>query len=305
MNLRLYIKYLFKYYKQNKFKLIISVICLTICFLAVEIVLSFASIIEHKSQLTFDKHFKNGNFILSSSKGIKFKKNGELLETPIIDSMTAISFVHYISGKKYRTVQLDSTPAPGLSSNFIVVSDKSLNSDLQKFCDSSNIKLVNSFFTDTLGDYKAILYNVSGTGNRFPLFSFKNQVSAFVLGAELSSGVGLVSRLLFVFSVIFTFYISLLYFQERSNEFGTLIIQGHTDKSLRIIFIDCIIQNMVSFIFSILILSVILYLLTDNGDDLKNAFQGIYYIIPYLPVMIILQMLLLLNRTINYASSFK
>lgn len=306
MSLTLYIKYLFKFYSQNKLRLLVSVICLTICFLAVEIVLSFASIIEHNSQQTFNRVFKDGSFILTSTKGIKFEDNGKLSKLPVLDSISTVYFINHITGKNYSTIQLDSSLANTSQPNFVVVFDKSLGSDLKAFCDKANIKLLNSFYTDTVStNYKAILYDVNGTGNRFSFFSFKNQISAFILGSELSSGIGLVSRLLFIISVVFTLYISLLYFNERKNEFGTLIIEGHTDRSLRIIFIDCVIQNLLSFITSIFVLVVIMYSLTDNNNELRKTFQSLLYILPYLPVMIILQMLLLLNRTINYAASFK
>ncbi len=160
------------------------------------------------------------------------------------------------------------------------------------------------FYLENSNENKqTLMYDVNGVGNRFNLFTFENQISAFILGSELSSNVGFISRLISLFAIVFTFYISLLYFQERKNEFSTLIVQGYTDKNLTIIFIDCIIQNAIAFALSVLSLTILLYFLT-TGSDFSNALSGVFYILPYLPVLIIIQLLLLFNRSINYATTF-
>lgn len=307
MNTRIYINYLFKFHRLNKIKFAVSICCLTICYLALETVISFSTIIEFNSQETFKKYFNDANFIITTREGIKFDKDGNLQSKSLLNPVILAKIKKQFIVSDYRLIQNNRrTTDDTYNISYIVFGNEQLNKEIKNFCKNNNIKILNSFYvSDDVIKYDALLYDIKGTGNRFTIFSFQNQISAFILGAELSSSVGFISRVMFIFSVVFTFYISLLYFQERKNEFSTLIIQGHTDKNMKLIFIDCIFQNIISFILSILFLSIILFLLTKNTKDFQHALTGLFFILPYLPALIIIQLLLLLNRSINYASKFK
>lgn len=307
MNIQLYFNYIFKYYRINKIKFLVSIICLTICYLALETVISFSAIIEHNSQRAFDKYFAEANFIMAPHGGIRFDQNGELQNDSFINSSVLLRFQKHFLRSDYKLIQNAANFVSDSSKiKYISIKNKSLNKELRIFCKSNNIKVLNSFYVSNEDmKYDALLYDVQGTGNRFTVFSFQSQISAFILGSALASDVGFISRIMFLFSIVFTFYISLLYFQERKNEFSTMIIDGHTDKNLKIIFVDCIMQNVISFIMSILSIAIILFSLTKKSDDFQHALAGLLFVLPYLPSLIIIQLLLLLNRSINYASKFK
>lgn len=303
MKLQPYIQYILKYYRQNQTKLFVSVLCLTICYLALEIVISFGSVIENNSQATFQKYFDEASFIISSPSGIKFDKDGQLVSNTSLDTSLLNDFTNHFKANDFSFVKASNEPE-NKNISFIIVKNKSLHSKLITYCKSKEIKVLSSFYLENSNENKqTLMYDVNGVGNRFNLFTFENQISAFILGSELSSNVGFISRLISLFAIVFTFYISLLYFQERKNEFSTLIVQGYTDKNLTIIFIDCIIQNAIAFALSVLSLTILLYFLT-TGSDFSNALSGVFYILPYLPVLIIIQLLLLFNRSINYATTF-
>lgn len=300
MKLQPIIQYILKYYRPNKSKLFVSILCLTICYLSFEIVISFSSIIEKSSQQTFQKHFKDASFIISPPSGISFDRNGQLSNTDDLDSSLIHTFTSHFNNTDFSLVATNSN-----SISYIVIKNKSLLPNLKKFCKENEIRILSSFYVeDAASNNKVLMYDVNGIGNRFNFFSFENQISAFILGSELSSNVGMISRLVSIFSIVFTFYISLLYFQERKNEFSTLIIQGYTDKNIAIIFVDCVLQNVVAFFFSFLSLAIILSLFTASSADFKTAMGGLIYILPYLPVLIIIQLLLLLNKSVKYVSGF-
>ena len=298
-----YIQYLLKYYRPNRAKLFVSVLCLTICYLALEIVISFGSVIENNSLVTFQKYFDKASFIISSPSGIKFDKYGKLVSNTSLDTVLLNDFTKHFSAIDFSFVKA-SKDSDNKNISFIVVKNKLLHTELLAYCKSKDIKVLSSFYVKTSNDNKqTLMYDVNGIGNRFNLFTFQNQISAFTLGSELSSKVGFISRLISIFAIVFTFYVSLLYFQERKNEFSTLIIQGYTDKNLTIIFSDCILQNVTAFVLSVLTLTILLYFLTD-ATDFSSALTGLLYILPYLPILIIIQLLLLFNRSINYATTF-
>jgi len=299
MRLNPILQYLLKYYRQNKIKLFVSLLCLTICYLSFEIVISFSSIIENNSQKTFQIYFKDASFIIAPPTGIIFNRNGQLSISDSVSPSILDQFRSHFGENDYSLIS-DSNAV-----SFIVIRNKLLVNKLKMFCSENGIKILSSFYTDHIAsDNRNLMYDVNGIGNKFNLFSFENQISAFILGSELSSKVGMISRLVSIFSVVFTFYISLLYFQERKNEFSTLIIQGYTDKNIAIIFIDCVLQNTLAFLFSFLFLGIIVNIFTTNSSDFITAIYGLIYILPYLPVLIIIQLLLLLNKSVKYASNF-
>lgn len=303
MKLLLYIQYILKYYRINRIKLLVSVLCLTICYLALEIVISFSAVIESNSQAAFERHFDKASFIISSPGGIKFDKYGQLVSNTPLDTSLLNDFKKHFNPADFSLVQV-SNPTEKNNISFIVVRNKLLHTDLLAYCKSKDIKVLSGYYVENgKVNKQTLMYDVNGIGNRFNFFTFQNQISAFTLGTELSSKVGFISRLISVFAIIFTFYISLLYFQERKSEFSTLIIQGYTDKNLAIIFIDCILQNAIAFIFSVFTLIILLYFLTAS-TDFSNALAGLFYILPYLPILIIVQLLLLFNRSLNYANAF-
>lgn len=293
-------RYLVKYYARNKLALFVSVLCLTICYLTVNIVFSFASAIETKAQDTFNEYFGDAKFILSPKSGIHLSEEGQLYFGRSLDNIIVDSFQ-----RKYPSSAIRSIKDNEGNVHFLVFSEAVHLDGLRSLANRMHVKWQSGF---TIGkdsvEFVAILYDVEGKTNRFSFFSFQNQLTAFVLGEQLSDSLGLISRILFVLAVLFSLHISSLYYRERQSEFTTLALEGFTDRSFRIILIDCVLQNAIAFLLSVLLLIVIVSKAFINGSGKENL-QGLVYIIPYLPVMVILQLIVLFNGVIGYGANIK
>ncbi|MBD2704815.1 hypothetical protein IC229_29560 [Spirosoma sp. BT702] len=302
---KVYFYYLFKYYKFNQGKYLVSLLCFFICYLSIELVFSFSSIIESDAQQTYNNYFQGANFILTSPLGIKFDDKGKLSNTPYLKPSIVNYYLANLQSGSFSIINRKLNPDRDFASvNYLIIFSKTIPKKIVDFNNESKILNLNSYINAD-SSYDAILYDIKGTKNRFAFFSFENQISAFILGSELSSESGLVSRLMFLFSVLFTLYISVLYFQERHNEFSILVMQGYLDENMKIIFIDCILQNLVSFVISITISILFLFIFTSSETEFTNSLGGFFYIIPYFPIIVIMQFLLLFSKAIDYESYLK
>jgi hypothetical protein len=298
------IRYLLKFYRARTLLFSVSLLCLAICYLTVEVIFSFSSIIEQRSSASFRRYFGAGDRILSPGTGIRFDKEGELIRTDMLDGGLVREFRAVFDASAYRLV---GSGDGGVS--FIDISPRVPAAKLRDFCEQRGIGQLGSYAqgggSRVLQGGGPVLYELSGAGNRFTLFSFDNQVSASLLGRELSSDLGFLSRVIFFSAALFTFYITLLYFRERKTEYSIFIIQGYTDLNLRITFIDCLLQNGIAFMLSLGVLFGILKAYTQTGEEFHAAIGGWLYILPYVPVIVIVQLLLLLNQSISHAAALR
>lgn len=284
---------IFRYYSRDY---IISGIAFILTYLSIFFIFSFSSILGHKALESFQNSFKDVDFIFASSNGIEFDKSGSLITAQSIDT----SYVKLIT-KFLKDENISYQIINKLNTNYVsyILAFQTNNvSKLFSFCKNTSISIKSSYNKDNHTSFQnVIMYDVNGYRNRFNVFTFQDQITSFILNKEFSSTVGQLSRLIFIFSVIFTFYLSLLYFKERQSIYRVLLLQGFTDFSLKLIFIEYLILNLSAIILSIIPLIFVLWL---NGIKISFAFWGLVYSLPYLPVILLLQVFLLFNRILNY-----
>lgn len=293
MKVNKHIQKIFSFYFREY---LISGIAFILTYLAIFLIFSFSSIVEQTALDSFNISFKDADFIFSTGKGIEFDKSGKLILNNSIFHSDREKIENFLKDENFQFQTISSSKENELS--YILVFQKKNIYKLLSFCKSNNILVKSSFQSNSLASSeKVIMYDVNGYRNRFNVFSFKDQITSFILSKELSSVIGQLSRLVFIFSVVFTFYLSLLYFKERQSIYRVLFLQGYTDLTLRLIFIEFLIINFSAIGFSLLPLVLILWL---NGINLSFAFWGLLYALPYLPVILFLQVILLFSNVLNY-----
>jgi len=293
VNIKNHILKTFKFYSREY---LISGVAFILTYLSIFFIFSFSSIVEQKALDSFNYSFKKADFIFTSKKGIVFDKSGSLILNNVIDEIDEKIIVEFLQDEKIHYQTIVSSNAE--STAYILVFQGSNISKLFDYCKDNNILVKSSFNNENpLASQNIIMYDVNGYRNRFNVFSFQNQITSFILSNEFSSVIGQLSRLVFIFSIIFTFYLSLLYFKERQSIYRVLLLQGYTDLSLKLIFIEYLLINLSAIIISIIPLVLVLWL---NGMKISFAFWGFLYALPYLPVILLMQVLILFNRVLNY-----
>lgn len=289
-------KHLIKIFRYYFREYLISGIAFILTYLAIFLIFSFSSIVEKSALDTFNKSFNDADFIFSSQKGIEFDNSGKLISSYAIFQSVGEKIVHFLEIEKIPFKIISSSQSNEVS--YILVFQKNNISKLFTFCNNNNIIIKSSFQSESLTSYeKVVMYDVNGYRNRFNVFSFKDQIASFILSKELSSVIGQLSRLVFIFSIIFTFYLSLLYFKERQPIYRVLFLQGYTDLTLRLLFIEFLTINLFALVLSLIPLTTILWL---SDINLSFAFWGFLYALPYLPVILFLQVILLFSNVLNY-----
>lgn len=284
---------IFKFYFREY---TISGVAFILTYFAIFLIFSFSSIIEQSALDSFNKSFKKADFIFSTKKGIEFDNSGLLILNNSIDQVDEKKIIDFL---KYADIQYQTIITSNSNKlSYILVFQKNNILQLFNFCKSNDILIKSSFNKENnLTSQNVIMYDVNGYRNRFNVFSFKDQITSFILSKELSSVIGQLSRLVFIFSIIFTFYLSLLYFKERQSIYRVLFLQGYTDFTLRLLFTEYLILNFSAIILSIFPLTLVLWL---NKINISFALWGLIYTLPYLPVILFLQVILLFSNVLNF-----
>lgn len=291
---------MFRFYSAKSGLLAFSIISLFCCYLTVGTVFSFASLIERKASIVFNAYFKGAAYVVTGRQGLVFR-NGELFQENVLPSQVLTAFRRYFP--TVRTLELKNPLTRSVT--HIVIYDQMSGSAIQDFSRVTRLQLLSSYKLLDSAGANGYFYNLNDYANRFSIFSFKNQLSAAVLGEELSTEVGSLARILFFAAALLTVYVTVLYFQERKTESAILLIQGFIDQNLRITFLDCALQNVVALLLTCLTVPCILAYFTDGIQEMKAGLSGLVFILPYLPVITIVQLLLLVNKSLSYASRFE
>ncbi len=301
MKVTIAIRYLNRYYRANSIKFGTSIICFSICYHTVATIFSFSSVIEGRATQAYTNHFGEADFIIAPSSGIHFTAEGKLITDESLNGQLVKEVQNAIPSSNLELIASSET---GVTS-FIAIKGVPV-SRVKPLSDSLFLYFSSGFYVNPeKSGSKSIIYDIKGSQNRVAFFSFQNQISAFQLGNQLSSQLGVISRIIFGSAVLFTLYITLLFYKERRPEYSTLLIQGYIDDNLKIVFTDIIIQNLLGFLLATGLLVMSLRIYFEDMESYLMAVKGLLYTIPYLPVILIVQLLLCLNQAVNHATNFK
>ncbi len=295
------LQYIIKFYRAKTRLLLLSVLCLFCCYASVALIFTFASLVEQRTSAAFNSHFAGARYILSGPAGIVFSSGRLQCSKPVKTALSG-SLSAAFPSTVFKIVKCDA----GNADAYIQLNTALPQQALAAYCNHHKIKMLSGFTkTDSLSAYDGYLYDLNNHQNKFSIFSFGNQLSAAVLGTETSSAIGGFAKLIFFSAVLLTFYMTLLYFRERKTEAAVFIIQGYIDTNLKITMIDSCIQNLFAFLLTIACVPLILKAVSASPQEISAVSGGLIYIIPYLPLITIVQILVLLNQSLSYAAKFR
>jgi hypothetical protein len=289
-------RYLIKFYRQHAALYGFSVLSLLCCYLTVGILFAFAALVEARTTQTFDQYFRSARYVLTGPQGLAFH-NGKLATGQTIAPGTLSSFDLAFPATNGKRISTGTTTGTA----YLVISDTIAPARMRDFADQQHLRFLSSF-APTGEKVPGYIYAIQEHTGRFAIFSFGTQLSAAVLGGEMATEIGRLSRLIFAVAAALTFYVTLLYTRERRTESAILLLQGYIDLNLRITLADCIVQNLLAFGATCALVPFVLNRYTHTAAEWQAGLGGLAYILPYLPVIIVLQTLVLLNQSLTYAT---
>lgn len=282
--------YVSKYYKFRPLNFFKHLVCLYCSFLSVQITLLLASAITSQHLGGFGQYIKESRFILVNA--LIFDPKASLTAESDLNTDLVISLKKHFSPDEYDLVSLDNYS--------FVAFNREVDADhMSTFVEENRLSVYNSLKVRDSDTQEMVVFELTGTGNRFNLFSFQTQASAFILGSELSSKQGRVSRVIFLISLLFTIYLAWVFYQERASESLFLVISGRSDSLLKLLSIEAVVLNLFAYICAVVSALILFKEFLNSPVTMTDFWVSVGYSSPYLLFVAGLQILVLFNQILR------